>query len=144
MVFICLAIPFLISIPYQTVADPLGVISPATFPRIALLTLIFLCLVLVAQEVASFRVSEVPRKPQERGNPIKVIISLLILLLYVALIYLFGYIISTAVTLFLFVLYLGGTNYKTVSIFSIILTLFLYFFFYKALKVPLPESVFFQ
>ena len=141
---ICTA--FLVIIPYQVQMNIEEFVSPATFPRLALFSVMGLCLILVFRDLSSNR-----RKKEQAisigadpSGSRRVIVSYICLVSYFVLMAVVGYLPATFLCIGFYVRYLGGRNWKVSIPFVLLTTLLLYLFFYRFLHVPLPKGIIFS
>lgn len=117
--------------------------SGALFPQLLLLMLAMLSILVLI---------EIPRKTEQEGlatiSPKKFLSRHRLILMYCVLIVLypylviwFGYFLVTPLVVALLSSCLGLKSKVKITIFTVIITLFVYFIFYKFLVVPLPSGL---
>jgi hypothetical protein len=67
--------------------------------------------------------------------------SIVLVIAYMSLISIVGYLLLTPIFLFAFISLLGNRNWVMIILVSILLTSLVYFFFWILLYIPLPEGV---
>jgi len=136
-IFIALGI-FIFTQTWNYPSPEKGHPGPDLFPN--LLALLFigfgLALILKARKLISAE-SEVAPGPKRVSNALFV---LAIVAVYVGLVNVVGFLITSAVLLFLLMKRLGVTIFKS-ALASIIITLFINLMFSKILRVPLPIGI---
>ena len=110
-------------------------LSPALFPVVTTLVLMSLALALTVKSLRSAP-QETAREP--RGKTGNVVGVFLLCLLYTAAMEKIGFLPSTALYLLLFLLMLGEKRPVVVVLVPVLATVAVWFFFAKALSVPLP------
>ena len=133
----------LIIIPQEveTLASQTNEISPALFPNLLSILLIILgCIHLINY---LFRYTNNNRKYSQikSQNILRAFIGFLICSLYVFLLPLFGYIISTFLVLLILIMHIGLIKIKRAIFIAIPTSFILYILFSKGLNVPLPRFI---
>ena len=67
--------------------------------------------------------------------------SVFLVILYLSLISIIGYLLLTPLFLILFIRFLGNKNWMMITMVSLLLTGIIYFFFWILLYIPLPEGI---
>lgn len=67
--------------------------------------------------------------------------SVFLVILYLSVIPILGYIILTPLFLILFIRFLGNKNWTMITMVSLLFTGIIYFFFWILLYIPLPEGI---
>jgi len=67
--------------------------------------------------------------------------SIVLVIAYMSLISIVGYLLLTPIFLFAFISLLGNRNWVMIILVSILLTSLVYFFFWMLLYIPLPEGI---
>lgn len=113
------------------------VLSPGTFPALGAVVLFFLALGLLFKGIRKGMVSA--GKDEAQGTRWKtVLVVTLISLVYITVLPLFHFVISTVAFLALFLFYIGERRIWMVGLVSVSTTLVIYFIFGSMLKVLLP------
>ena len=116
--------------------------NPAIYPRLIALVLFILSCIFLIQAVRKGALKNI--KLQIAHEKIKNVSKLFFtVVLYVAGIYFVGYVISTALCIFLFILFYGG-KVRTAIICAVGTTLALYLLFQIGFRVRLPVGYFFM
>jgi hypothetical protein len=119
-------------------------LSPRLFCQIATLLIIILSLLLIMKSLSPKKhgiyLSETKLDISEK---IRVIISILCAIGYVICLPIFGYFVSTIIFLLFFLLFFGAKKWLPIISTIMIITIFLYLVFVKALQVVLPSGILF-
>ncbi len=137
-IFIALGI-FIFTQTWKYPSPEKGHPGPDLFPNIlALLFIGFgLALILKARKLIFPEIAVAPG-PRKISNPLFVLATVAV---YVGIVHFVGFLITSAVLLFLLMKKLGVTILKS-AIASVIITLFVNLMFSKILRVPLPYGIF--
>ena len=120
-------------------------LSPAVFPKLAVILIAALSLGLVLSGLRSQDIA-----PEEiqwdlyKGPAIRVTTTFIILVVYVYLIDIFGYLVITPLALVLLMRYFGQKNWFLILSLAILITAGLYAFFRYIMYIILPEGIFFS
>lgn len=113
-------------------------------PRMMLMYVQLFTVVLLVLEVVKNVVSKDTYISQiEKKDLIKTVISFLILFVFILIVNIFGYILSSILTFTLLALLWGARNYKSLVISNAIIFLMLYMVFIKIFTIQLPEGLLF-
>jgi hypothetical protein len=129
---------FFVIIPNEVADTSKFGVSPRFLPNVLALLLLVLS---ICQIVSGFKKKD--KKDQKtytiNPNELKLIgKSMLIFIVYLVAINIVGYLISTTVTLAVFMLVYGQKNIKKIALVSVGIPIVIYIFFTKALQMVLP------
>jgi putative tricarboxylic transport membrane protein len=120
-------------------------LSPAVFPKLAVILIAAFSLGLLLSGLRSQDIA--PAKKQRAlytGAATRVITTFIILVAYVYLIEIFGYLMMTPLALVLLMRYFGQKNWFLILSLAILITAGLYAFFRYLMYIILPEGIFFS
>ena len=115
--------------------------NPAVYPRLLAAILFVLSCVLLFQSIRKGALKNIKIKIA-REKLLKVVKLFFTVIVYVCGIYFAGYVISSAVCIFFFILLYGG-KVRSAIIYSVAATIVLYLVFQVGFKVRLPVGYFF-
>ena len=134
VIFIELAIFFgILALAFPVKGDEVG---PAVVPILWIVGIFGLGIVLLIRALTGHEEVDPPW-----GKVSSVVIYIVMIILYLFIMQLIGYFISTALFLILGMYYLSYRNWKVMISMSVGWILFSYFAFYKLLYVPLPQGI---
>jgi len=127
-------------------------LSPSFYPRLVIVTMVVISSIYL---VSSF-FGEKKKHGRSKGkkadqrearilgeNPLRTLITVMIILGYVYLLEFLGFLIATPIGLFAFSYHMGNRRIKTFCLIMIIVPLAIYFFFEKVMLIFLPEGTVF-
>ncbi|CEI81701.1 hypothetical protein J18TS1_38400 [Oceanobacillus oncorhynchi subsp. incaldanensis] len=143
------AIFFLASTPQIQSTNQSFIIGPATWPYILLILMIFLGLYGIVSTLIKAKVMKSEELiAKEEAAPVKKIfhlsipvVSLLVVIIYVLLLNVIGFIFSTVLFLYGITLLLGTKKQLTAILFSIITMVVFVILFSVLLQIPLPRGI---
>jgi hypothetical protein len=119
-------------------------LSPAVFPKLAVILIAAFSIGLLLSGLRSQNIApEEKRRNLYTGTAVRVITTFIILVAYVYLIDIFGYLVMTPLALALLMWYFGQKNWFLILSLAILTTAGLYVFFRYIMYIILPESIFF-
>ena len=121
-------------------------LSPAFFPELAFFFLIILSVFLLILNIIKWHRKEIGDKVTERldkGQIRQVGTVLFILLVYIHMISVIGYYISSFLTLIIFMLNFKVREWNKLLVLPVILMSLVFLFFEKGLKILLPRGILF-
>lgn len=118
--------------------------SPQLFCKISAGCLILLSLILLfnSQRVEQGEEEKAPSKAESKDQLLRGTISVGIAIVYITLINVLGYFVSTSIALAVFTLFFGARNWLVIISSQIVVLLFIYLLFVKGLHVVLPSGIF--
>jgi len=120
-------------------------LSPAVFPKLAVILIAAFSLGLL---LSGLRSQDIAPAEKQRdlytGTATRVITTFIILVAYVYLIDIFGYLVMTPLVLVLLMWYFGQKNWFLILSLAILVTVGLYAFFRYLMYIILPEGIFFS
>lgn len=131
-------------VPELTRYDASMGLSPAVFPKLAVILIAAFSLGLLLSGLRSQDTA--PAAKQQALNTrtaARVITTFIILVAYVYLIDIFGYLVMTPLALVLLMRYFGQKNWFVILSLAILITAGLYAFFRYIMYIILPEGIFF-
>ena len=133
----------LIIIPQEveTLASQTNEISPALFPNLLSILLIILGCIHLINYLFRYSNNNSKFSHIKSQNILRAFIGFLICSLYVFLLPLFGYIISTFLVLLILIMHIGLIKFKRAIFIAIPTSFVLYILFSKGLNVPLPRFI---
>ncbi len=145
-VVLFVAIPNGIWIPSRL---PDGAISPAAWPRVVTIGLMFLGAVLIVQGLKQRKVSPaptpVPPAADDLPGPVarlKIVAAVALLALYAWGLHVIGIVLSSALAFFLFALLYGERRLTILLPVAVLLPVGLYYFFTQVAHIPMPTGIF--
>ena len=139
-IFIVLGI-FIFTQTFSYPSPEKGHPGPDLFPNLlALLFIIFGGVLIFKARKLSSRVEEISEVPPRPKRIINAFFVMGIIVVFVALVNLLGFLVTSTVLLFVLMKKLGVSLLKS-AITSIVLTLFINLMFSKILRVPLPPGI---
>jgi len=139
-IFIVLGI-FIFTQTFSYPSPEKGHPGPDLFPNLlALLFIIFGGVLIFKTRKFSARVEEISEAPPRTKKIINAFFVMGVIVVFVALVNLLGFLVTSAVLLFVLMKKLGVSLLKS-AITSIVLTLFINLMFSKILRVPLPPGI---
>jgi hypothetical protein len=131
-------------VPNQIPGSPVPVaLSPRLFCQIATVLIIVLSAIFMVNGFYAQTNNQVDENKLDIREKIRVIISILCAIAYVFFIPIIGYFFSTIITLLFFLLFFGARKWLPISLTVIVITIFVYLFFTKALRVVFPSGILF-
>ena len=121
-------------------------LSPAFFPELAFFFLITLSVFLLILNIIKWHRKEIGDKVTEKldkGQIRQVGTVLFILLVYIHMISVIGYFISSFLTLIIFILNFKVREWYKILVLPVILLLLVFLFFEKGLMILLPRGILF-
>jgi hypothetical protein len=138
-----LIIPF--QVPELMRYDASMGLSPAVFPKLAVILIAGLSVGLLLSGLRSKDIaSKEKQQTLKTGTVARVITTFIILVAYVYLIDIFGYLVMTPLTLALLMWYFGQKNWFLILSLAILTTAGLHAFFRYIMYIILPEGIFFS
>lgn len=136
-----IAVWFLIPVMINTENDTDVFTSPSLFPKIISVSLIVLSLF---QILAQYRIKQRSESAEntEQGEYKTFFVGILSLALYIFLIPILGFLLSTMISVFWFTYFFGKPKWYNALIFTILVSSIMYFSFSYFLNVPLPNPIF--
>ncbi len=120
-------------------------LSPAVFPKLAVILIAAFSLGLLLSGLRSQDIAPAKKKRAlYTGAATRVITTFIILVAYVYLIEIFGYLMMTPLALVLLMRYFGQKNWFLILSLAILITAGLYAFFRYLMYIILPEGIFFS
>jgi hypothetical protein len=118
-------------------------LSPAVFPKLAVFLIAGFSVVLVVFALRSKDVAFKDRRFLEWGARARIIVTFGVLIAYVFLIDIFGYLVVTPPALAFLMWYFGERNWLLILPLAILITAGLFAFFRYLMYIILPEGIFF-
>jgi hypothetical protein len=118
-------------------------LSPAVFPKLAVFLIAGFSVVLVVFALRSKDVAFKDRRFLEWGARARIIVTFGVLIAYVFLIDIFGYLVVTPLALAFLMWYFGERNWLLILPLAILITAGLFAFFRYIMYIILPEGIFF-
>ncbi|GAA0307578.1 tripartite tricarboxylate transporter TctB family protein [Halarchaeum salinum] len=118
-------------------SGPTGAPGSAFFPRLIAAAIALLSIVQLVQTVQN---EAVERHHVKRDQVVRVVIPLVLLVAYVVLMPLFGFLAGTIVFLTVMMWYSGAHAFRITVPITVSISLVLFYVFVNFLHVPLPES----
>jgi hypothetical protein len=118
-------------------------LSPAVFPKLAVFFIAGFSVVLVVLALRSKDIAFKDRRFLKRGARARIIITFCVLVTYVFLIDIFGYLVVTPLALAFLMRYFGERNWLLIVPLAIMITAGLFAFFRYVMYIILPEGIFF-
>jgi len=120
-------------------------LSPAVFPKLAVILIAAFSLGLLLTGLRSQDIAPAEKQPGlYKEGATRVITTFIILVAYVYSIDIFGYLVMTPLALVLLMRYFGQKNWFLILSLAILITAGLYVFFRYIMYIILPEGVFFS
>lgn len=117
--------------------EKLGSFGPSFFPKLVLILLAILSISLLIKGIVSLKTDKTKIKFNAR-KVIRVIIYIILLIIYINLFFITGFIISTIFFLIIGQYLFGTRNWFKIIGISIITPIILYYFFTVLFNIPLP------
>ena len=143
----CLVVYLIIPIEIQELMryDASTGLSPAVFPKLSVFLIAGISAVLILSGLRSKDAApRQDRRPLRIGNRARVITTFIILLAYVYLVGILGYLVITPVALALLMWYFGERRWLLILSLAILTTTGLFYFFRYIMYIILPEGIFFS
>jgi len=119
--------------------------SPAFFPKMGTVLLLFLSLLLIAKSYKGLFMYKNMWQGSLISKPVRKVTLIIFLLFgYVLTMQQVGFLIATPIFLATFFVYLGVRNLKTLLVLTLVTPMFIYIVFEKLLMVFLPQGLLFS
>jgi hypothetical protein len=139
MIFLAIAAFFSLSLPVKSIAG--DVLAARGFPLIVIILSFFLCILLLVRQVKGKQRTHESlidlRSPAGRA----IVFTAIALAVYIALLNLIGFVISTLLFSVAAALLSGYRKAGKLAIFAVLVTVGLFLLFGKAFFVPLPRGI---
>ncbi|WP_069870234.1 tripartite tricarboxylate transporter TctB family protein [Fusibacter sp. 3D3] len=123
--------------------SPSTLVGPSYFPIILSLGLFALCIILIIQSLVSKTEDKTESIDLKSPGIMRSFASFLATIVYVSLLQILGFMISSVLYLFFLMLLLKNKEYVKMSIISVVVSVAVYFIFKSVLHITLPTGIFF-